>query len=506
MSRIARHIFLGTLLVTGCSSNRPPQLQPLNGQVLAVGNRFEIEIVAADPDGDRLSFSYQAADHDLGSRAEIVPLESTAIFSWTPNADDVGEQQIDFTVNDGTATDLESVLFQVRPSALADSVPVFRRPLQTGFTLDLKVQSCLSVDILVEDNDSTQVAISQENPLAGSTLKQVSPFSATFSWCPDEDQKKISQHRVRLKADDGDNPPVTKEFVIIVFAKLDEGCTGTAPTIQHTLPQPGAPIEAVITDDKGLKNPPLVYYSFQKPPDLANLDLSVMQTVTMTPAGAAGQYVATIPLPQTCPAPGETINIYYLILAEDDDDPAGNCDHRTLYPDNGIVEVQMTSLTPTVAITELMVNPSAVADNVGEWLELYNYGETAINLKGWYLDDQDFDTHQISTDLVIQPKQYVTLGNNPDAATNGGVLIDYVYPKEWVLANGEDEIVLYGGNECLVDYVQYSGSWSFKPGATLSLKDPRGDNNVASNWCTESTAWSGSKGDRGTPHAAAQCK
>ena len=43
------------------------------------------------------------------------------------------------------------------------------------------------------------------------------------------------------------------------------------------------------------------------------------------------------------------------------------------------------SAPPRVAISEVMANPRAVADDRGEWLELHNLEQRAVDIRGWTL-------------------------------------------------------------------------------------------------------------------------
>ena len=46
-----------------------------------------------------------------------------------------------------------------------------------------------------------------------------------------------------------------------------------------------------------------------------------------------------------------------------------------------------------VVINEIMQNPSAVSDSAGEWFELFNPTGSAIDINGWTIQDNDFDSH-----------------------------------------------------------------------------------------------------------------
>ena len=89
-----------------------------------------------------------------------------------------------------------------------------------------------------------------------------------------------------------------------------------------------------------------------------------------------------------------------------------------------------------IVITEIMQNPDAVSDNDGEWFELYNASTAIVDLNGWTVKDGGTNSFVITTTLEIPVGGYVVLGRNGDTATNGGVIIDYVY-EDFFLSNSE---------------------------------------------------------------------
>jgi predicted extracellular nuclease len=164
-------------------------------------------------------------------------------------------------------------------------------------------------------------------------------------------------------------------------------------------------------------------------------------------------------------------------------------------------------VVPEVVINEIMNNPSAVADSAGEWFELFNPTASGIDIEGWTIEDNDFDSHVIAngSPLVIPAGGYLLLGNNTDSGTNGGAPVAYSYGTDMFLSNGGDEVVLLDGGLNEVDRVEYDGGPTFPDptGASMALIDPALDNNVGANWCTASTPFG--DGDLGTPGSANDC-
>lgn len=153
-----------------------------------------------------------------------------------------------------------------------------------------------------------------------------------------------------------------------------------------------------------------------------------------------------------------------------------------------------------IVITEIMQNPSAVADSSGEWFEVFNQGTQTLNLNGWTIRDAGSDSHTISQDVFVASGAYAVLGRNSNSSTNGGVTVAYQY-SGITLANGADEVILDDATGTLVDQIFYDGgpNWPDPAGASMELSTVTVDNNVASNWATAVDPMSG--GDLGTPGA-----
>jgi hypothetical protein len=95
---------------------------------------------------------------------------------------------------------------------------VFRQPLGSGTTLDLNTRQCLDLDIVVDDQDSPEVIISQDDPvIEGATLDATSGLAANWNWCPTRAQIDADdRYTLTLGADDGDNPKVVKNYLVVL--------------------------------------------------------------------------------------------------------------------------------------------------------------------------------------------------------------------------------------------------------------------------------------------------
>lgn len=195
-----------------------------------------------------------------------------------------------------------------------------------------------------------------------------------------------------------------------------------------------------------------------------------------------------------------------------------------------------------VVITEIMKNPCGVtgsetavngqgeeylsisctepqiADEQGEWFEVYNASAGEINLNGLMvheLDDGNGDTEEetflITEDVVVAAGEYVVFGVSADTSLNGGVDVDVVYAHgSFSLKNGDDSIVLSNSVE-LLDVVSFNDAeFPDYKGHSMSLHGDlltSSDNDSGANWysCPDSTQAVLPSGDFGTPGTANDC-
>jgi hypothetical protein len=324
-----------------CGGGAAPELDGLTDQVAQVGSEFKLDLNGTDPDGDQLSYRYRAADlPEIGSRAQIsVSPSGAGVFRWTPIADDVGEHAFDFIVSDGDNETTVTITIDVKSAIGSATAPLFRQPLGTGTTIDLTQKECVDFAVVVEDQDSAQVELKLEEPVAeGMRLDQEDGLTGRFNWCPTKEQQNEQRYTVVISADDGENPKAIKNYLIVLRGATGTNCPFEAPVITHT-PVPNITtivdltIDADVTDDKGIKEAPLFYYSMTNPgasPDLSTM--TQLPTLLITGSPTSGTYAADVPNPVATMPAGSSATIYYVFVADDDDDEMGNCDHSTQSP------------------------------------------------------------------------------------------------------------------------------------------------------------------------------
>ena len=163
----------------------------------------------------------------------------------------------------------------------------------------------------------------------------------------------------------------------------------------------------------------------------------------------------------------------------------------------------------SIVITEIMKDPTAVADSVGEWFEVRNLTSQPVDLAGWTLTDGASNTHTIPVaagSAVIPARSYFVFGINSNMAQNGGVLVDYRY-SSFTLANGADSIQLFDATGLLVDAISYDDGifWPDTAGKSLNLDRALVDSNTnddGGHWCDGAAPMGTTGTDSGTPRRA----
>jgi len=228
-------------------------------------------------------------------------------------------------------------------------------------------------------------------------------------------------------------------------------------------------------------------------------DLNSYSTQTVTfAAGSSADETVTLTITDDSDVEGdETLTLELQNVSGGNSAAIGNPGQFDLtIEDNDFVE------TPDIVINEIMQDPDIADDDNGEWLELYNPTTSDVDIEGWTIKDDGSNSHVIDNggSLIISAGGYLVMGNNDTLTVNGGVTVDYVYPSNWYLSNGDDEVVLvYSDGVSEVDRVNYDGGSTFPDptGKSMELNNPANDNNVGSNWAESKLTYG--DGDYGTP-------
>lgn len=104
-----------------------------------------------------------------------------AVWRWTPVADDIGPQAIEFRARTSSAEGVADLTLNVDSGSEA---PVFREPVGEGTTLDLRQSDCVHVSVVVEATAASRVELSLSQPPAGATLVQTGDLAGELVFCP----------------------------------------------------------------------------------------------------------------------------------------------------------------------------------------------------------------------------------------------------------------------------------------------------------------------------------
>ncbi|MBN2495811.1 MAG: right-handed parallel beta-helix repeat-containing protein [Deltaproteobacteria bacterium] len=271
---------------------------------------------------------------------------------------------------------------------------------------------------------------------------------------------------------------------------------GSPPAITHS-PIADGQIEgqavwvsATITDSSGVASAAL-YYRTQGGGLFASLPMTANDDI----------YSAEIPA-SAVQRPG----VEYYIEATDGASPANTGYHPADAPSTVHVFSVVREFAVSegdLVISEIMTNPAAVSDSVGEWFEIHNPTGADIDIEGFTFADNDDESFTVQGGpVIVAAGGYLVLGRSDDLQANGGVSVDYVY-SGFLLANNIDEIVIWAGG-AEIDRVEYDAtSFPLGSGASTSLSPDRLDhlsNDDGESWCAATSPLTG--GDLGTPGAA----
>ena len=65
----------------------------------------------------------------------------------------------------------------------------------------------------------------------------------------------------------------------------------------------------------------------------------------------------------------------------------------------------------SLVITEIMYNPDSgeIPNGIAEWVEIYNSGNTVVNISGWKLSDEDGATDGVAAGTLLNPYEVLVL-------------------------------------------------------------------------------------------------
>jgi len=157
------------------------------------------------------------------------------------------------------------------------------------------------------------------------------------------------------------------------------------------------------------------------------------------------------------------------------------------------------AVSGSVIISEVMWNPSAVSDDAGEYVELYNTSDSPISLARWSLTDASDTSPLVFSDVEIPAGGYIVVAKSSVPVDNGG--IDNVVAEiGFSLNQGGDTLTLSDHTDAVIDTVTYGSGWPGGDGVAMELSQDKLDadqNDDISSWCDAETTYG--MGDFGTP-------
>lgn len=188
----------------------------------------------------------------------------------------------------------------------------------------------------------------------------------------------------------------------------------------------------------------------------------------------------------------------------DDEDPDAEDGQDSSTPPGQTEDDPRKPAPGEVVISELMVDPDAVHDKFGEYVELTNVTPAWLTLEGVTLSDDNIDKVVLPA-LVLPPHGTLVLCASDDTWDNGGVVCDWDYEYDslgdgFAMSNEEDEVILTKPNGKLLDKVVWRDPEWAVVGASMGLDPDEMDvdaNDALDAWCDQWPYLSG--GDSGTP-------
>ena len=155
-----------------------------------------------------------------------------------------------------------------------------------------------------------------------------------------------------------------------------------------------------------------------------------------------------------------------------------------------------------LVITEIMADPQALSDAIGEWFELYNATSQTIDLTGCTIDDGSGTRRAIFEQVSVLPFQYVTIASSANPGFSA------TFDTTLSLTNAADTIEL-ACNGAIVDRVAYDKSAGFPLMAGVAaMLDPTYlnayDNDRPEAWCPATTPYTTDLGSPGMPNPPCQ--
>ncbi|MCW5626794.1 MAG: lamin tail domain-containing protein [Burkholderiales bacterium] len=127
-----------------------------------------------------------------------------------------------------------------------------------------------------------------------------------------------------------------------------------------------------------------------------------------------------------------------------------------------LAALDLADLQPgQLLITEVMPDPAKVGDTSGEWFEIHNPLDIAINLTGLKVvsfASTATESFTVTGDHAIAAGGYFVFGRKADTAINGGLEVDYAWGTALSLGNSSDFLRLENADGAMLSQVTWTQS------------------------------------------------
>ncbi len=121
------------------------------------------------------------------------------------------------------------------------------------------------------------------------------------------------------------------------------------------------------------------------------------------------------------------------------------------------IDLKVGSFLPDIVINEIMAAPD-LSQNQTEWVELYNRSQKTVNLKNWFVGDENNSTIISSDELLIASSTFLILteDRNKFLATYPDINSSVIQVESWqTLNNSDDGVTLRDSLDFLVEQIVY---------------------------------------------------
>ena len=417
-----------------------------------------------DVDGDALSSTLVSTTTN-----GTLSLNANGSFSYSPNNGFQGTDIFRYRASDGGRQSAPiTVLITV------DAPPIARNDPNYATTEDIQLNVTAAQGLLANDTDAESDSLTAHVVTPPSFGVLVLNPNGSFSYTPFANYEGIDSFTYR--ANDGDQSSGLATATISVSAVNDA-------------PAPSSDVYEVLQN--------------------STLNRNASEGVLANDIDVDGPTMTVSLVPDSGPSNGTlSLDPNGGFLYAPNVDFVGQDGFRYVLTD-GLLSSSATQVTlnviddsSTIVINEIMYHPPS-EDVLDEYIELYNMGETVVDLTGWEFDrGVDFTFPAVT----LGGGEYLVIAADVDQfnATYGNVAANVIGGWQGQLSNRSEEIRLEDENNNRVDRVTYSdeGDWAIrrkqgdgwvwvKPhdggGAALELINPSASNRRGQNWTSSPT-------------------